>query len=659
MPDAVLVLPRIHRDRSFALVAWLLVSMALSTVGAAPYFNVTVSNGVRIVTWTNFSELRLLESADGSNWVRSTRLFVDYLQAHYRYRVSRTQPMRFFRLDGNSMNPPRFGFETEFDNIYFTWPYPSAGFSLRFRDRVESGPWTTVAPSDVAAGYKRLTVPTNDAAQYFRLSRPMNHVLIVGQSLSVGAGGAPVLSSNQPFQNKIFIGQKFDSNDPFDPFPVDDLSEIVPMVERGEPVYGRTGETIASGFANTISSRVGAGEHDLLVSNCGRGGADYEALKRGTFPYARGTNQIAAGKTLCNDLGYQFQAIFAVHGEGDGIAPDYDLSIRQWQQDFAQDMRLLTGQATDPPMFHSQLSAWGNLNANFVLSPFLVLKESEQNPTRTVLVGPKYFLPYSDGVHLTAEGYRTLGEYYAKAYHQRVVLEHGWSPLRPVSISRSNELILVTLTGIVGNLVFDTNAVSDPRGSIYVPVRPGPSVGVTVNPETDQIVLGANHAIPVGELVYFHGYAGLPDGMIQDYPYFVITAGSNTLTISTNQGGTAMNFTNSGSNVLLYLPSQMAIGPFGFEYFDDEGSGIPWQCATTVQSVEIVAPSQVAIRLSRTPTGTNKRIRYAYTARMAWQGGWSGPQLGPRGCLRDSDPAPSLYGHPLYNWCVHFDKEVP
>ena len=310
-------------------------------------------------------------------------------------------------------------------------------------------------------------------------------------------------------------------------------------------------------------------------------------------------------------------------------------------------------------MFHSQMSSWGNLNANFCLSPFLTLLEHEQNPTKTVLVCPKYFFPYSDGLHLTAAGYRWLGEYYAKAYYQQVVQGQRWSPLRPAQITRSNETIIINFTGNVGDLVVDTNRVSDPQGSIYASIF-GPSVAVTIDPENGTVILPVDHQLQTGDAVYFHGQAP-PDGLSFSLQrYFVrSTPQPNTITLATTTNGAAIDFTDTGSNVQMYLPIRVAIGPFGFEYMDNDYAGVPALCSTTIKSVELVPPAQVRVTLSKIPTGSDKRIRYGYMAELAEHGGFAGPLHGPRGCLRDSDATPSLYGTTLYNWCVHFDKPAP
>jgi hypothetical protein len=254
-------------------------------------------------------------------------------------------------------------------------------------------------------------------------------------------------------------------------------------------------------------------------------------------------------------FGYLPTAIFAVHGEGDHLNPEYDLNIRQWQQDFESDSPNLTGMDVSVPMFHSQASAWtstGNGSAEFTLGAFKVLAESERHPDKTILVCPKYIFPYSDGIHLTSYGYRWLGEYYAKAYRATVVEGHPWVPLKPLQITRSNTVITAKFHVPVPPLVLDTNMVLDP-------------------------------------------------------------------------------------------------GHYGFSFAD--GTESP----PAIETVELTDADTVQITLSAEPLGTDERLRYAFSGIPGNDGG---PQTGPRGNLRDSDPEPSLYGNTLYNWCVHFDKPV-
>lgn len=87
---------------------------------------------------------------------------------------------------------------------------------------------------------------------------------------------------------------------------------------------------------------------------------------------------------------------------------------------------------------------------------------------------------------------------------------------------------------------------------------------------------------------------------------------------------------------------------YGFEYYDSASSA-------SITNVEIIDTDTVKITLSNTPTGSDQRIRYAYTGVTGVNGGEA---AAPRGNLRDTDPAPSQYGNTLYNWAVHFDEPL-
>ena len=90
-------------------------------------------------------------------------------------------------------------------------------------------------------------------------------------------------------------------------------------------------------------------------------------------------------------------------------------------------------------------------------------------------------------------------------------------------------------------------------------------------------------------------------------------------------------------------------GNYGFEWYEEGGSG------TTISSVAITGSNKIQLTLSGTPTGTNQRIRYAYTGIRYNQ---AGPTSGPRGNLRDTETATSIDGDPLWDWGIAFDEPV-
>lgn len=100
-------------------------------------------------------------------------------------------------------------------------------------------------------------------------------------------------------------------------------------------------------------------------------------------------------------------------------------------------------------------------------------------------------------------------------------------------------------------------------------------------------------------------------------------------------------------------------GNYGFEYTDDSSppaiSSVALCSGVNTPVSGCSSTSQVAITLASTPTGANKKLRYAYTGAFPAN---AGPTTGPRGNLRDSDPT-TWAGSNLYNWCVHFEESVP
>lgn len=91
----------------------------------------------------------------------------------------------------------------------------------------------------------------------------------------------------------------------------------------------------------------------------------------------------------------------------------------------------------------------------------------------------------------------------------------------------------------------------------------------------------------------------------------------------------------------------------GFEYTDD--SSPPSITAVDCSAACSGNTCSCQITLSGTPTGANKKLRYAYTGTDNAAGG---PTSGPRGNIRDSDTA-TWQGANLYNWLVHFEESVP
>lgn len=302
----------------------------------------------------------------------------------------------------------------------------------------------------------------------------INHVLGTGQSLSLGAMGTPALTKEQPYDNLMFDTGLEAPGTP---------RGLVPLVESntflGVPV-----ETPSSSFANFVAAHTN-GQHPILMSLHGVSGASYPMVGKGTAAYMRGLGQVAKAKEIAASQGkaYRVRAINAVHGESDGWKnwnTDYDKALVEWQSAFEHDIKEITGQDGEIPMFHSQYSAWTPMETDPTnIIPGLQLAAHKAAPGKVVLVGPKYQLPYAqDGFHLSNEGYRWLGEYYAKAYVQQVLEGKAWEPVRPKAITRSGTTITVTFFVPAPPLVLDTQLVTNPGDFGFEAVDDGGAIPI-------------------------------------------------------------------------------------------------------------------------------------------------------------------------------------
>lgn len=276
---------------------------------------------------------------------------------------------------------------------------------------------------------------------YTTCSTPTNiyHILLTGQSLALGARGTPALTTTQPYTNKMLNGNFF-----------------TPLIES-------TNETISSAMSNTITS-LNSGNYQTAVTNNALSGATYLQLKKGTTPYNTGLDNTtkvgyAADALNMND---KVIAVATIHGEADrqaasGVYKDY---LVEWQNDYNTDLKAITGQTENIPMFTDQMGSYTVVSATSQV-PLDQLAASEENPTKIYLVGPKYFLTYSsdDGVHLTNTSYRWLGEYYGKVIKKVMVDGQSWAPLSPSQIVRNGNVIYAKFNVPTSPIVFDTTNV--------------------------------------------------------------------------------------------------------------------------------------------------------------------------------------------------------
>jgi hypothetical protein len=297
-------------------------------------------------------------------------------------------------------------------------------------------------------------------------------IIGTGQSLSVGARGLPVLSTNQPYHNlKLSTDHLRWPIDPNNPkLALTPLVEPIGRLARWGPpsswpvnIYG---ETPHSAVANEITALVRANlGRDFVSVHCdvgegaqgmirlkknavkkGVNGRSYEAAMIATKAITRLAK--AAGKT------YGVGAIIVTHGETDATNANYESELRQLWSDYNTDVRAITGQKQKIQMIVSQQNSCADRSA----STLAQWKIGVDYPADIICSGPKYQYPYAhDGIHLTADGYRQLGEKYGEIYYRRVILKKNWQPLEPVGIKRSGMTITIRYHVPVPPLVWATN----------------------------------------------------------------------------------------------------------------------------------------------------------------------------------------------------------
>lgn len=124
-----------------------------------------------------------------------------------------------------------------------------------------------------------------------------------------------------------------------------------------------------------------------------------------------------------------------------------------------------------------------------------------------VLVTPNYHLGFRNDRDLTQVGLRTLGAFFARAYHQIVVEGRRWEMLQPAAIEISGTKVILSFNK--SGLVFDTVTVPEqPAMGFSVKTAPGASVTISAAEIVDgnRVVLscstppGAGATISYGDI---------------------------------------------------------------------------------------------------------------------------------------------------------------
>ncbi len=310
-----------------------------------------------------------------------------------------------------------------------------------------------------------------DASADAQLSSAWDWVGIVGtgQSLSVGAHGTPFVSVTQPYHNlRLALGGA--TVPPFDP-TIGTLS-LVPLVEPlravaqtypsayPENLYGETPHTaMGSQITSLFQQTADGGDYVTVHTVVGESGQPMSVIDKGAVEvdeagtsmgraYAATLFEASAIARLAKAAKktYGIGAIVITHGEADAGNAQYESDLVQLWSDYNADLSAVTGQTTSIPMFVSQQHS---VPAGMGFTSASTLAEWQvgvDHPNDIICSGPKYQYPYfTDGIHLTTQGYDLLGEKYGEVFFQKVVLGQAWQPLQPTGVARAGTILTVQM----------------------------------------------------------------------------------------------------------------------------------------------------------------------------------------------------------------------
>lgn len=250
------------------------------------------------------------------------------------------------------------------------------------------------------------------------------HVLIYGQSLSLGAYGTPILGTNAKDAIMYNTGVRSNGVTP---------TSLVQLTER---VNGTYGESIASGMSHDFTDKSGGMYGRKLIMNAaGVGGIQIEGLAKGTSPYNQMMTQFTwlAGQMATSGLQYALEFMVMMQGEANmaigSSASDWTAKLKQLRSDIQADTPNYRPSGRDLVMFTYQTSSHGYYVGTEQNPPEVIAQAQLDVGLTDPLIdmwGPTYMgLPANNiagqgNVHHGPHGYRLQGLYASKAFRHRL-----------------------------------------------------------------------------------------------------------------------------------------------------------------------------------------------------------------------------------------------
>lgn len=292
---------------------------------------------------------------------------------------------------------------------------------------------------------------------------------IGGQSLAIGATGTNLLSTNAyhsgyalMWTNGLLYGY---DNNYANPSLLNATADLV--TASASPNRGET--PLAAWINKTMHLWTNAGvpRQKILGATFAYGGTGIESLKPGSTSYSNYVNHITRARSVLETPGnfLGLAGVGWVHGETDtanlmsGIR--YKTNLISLANSFRSDwLSAVTNVGVRPPKIFTIQPGNTGYSAVTNCEVAQAIFELGIDDPRFRLVGPNYqFQRGSDGLHLTSDGYRYLGEYYARALWTE--LNGGtWRGTVPTNVVGTSSNVVISFHVPTLPLVFDTNNVS-------------------------------------------------------------------------------------------------------------------------------------------------------------------------------------------------------
>lgn len=331
-------------------------------------------------------------------------------------------------------------------------------------------------PRDLLAEYNRLV--QNLMVAFNRVEyhpNPIKTVLIVGQSLAAAGGNGigAALSTSQSNTLIRFPGGNFiPTTVPGSGPNVGSLGLYESGAETGWRAFGEQ-------LRYEITNNGYASDQPIMVINWAQSGSAYSKLKKTSTDYITVANRttnvywhsilnLRDNSVFSSNLHgapLEVAAIVVCHGEADFTDTSYGTYLAEWVRDYRSDIAAVTGQSSQPSMFHFQpaYSPWPSSGSKPAAA--LAMTDAQINSSGSnYLVSARYHIFHApDNVHLTNTSYRIQGERAAIPVARVAFGGLGWQPLMWTNASRSGATITLTFTRT--NLTLDTTLVSSRTSS--------------------------------------------------------------------------------------------------------------------------------------------------------------------------------------------------